>query len=324
MMDVPPNAPKTDLDEAFQQFLAVQEAFPDPILVVNEDGVYEAVMGGQARGLYDSGHNLVGHAMHDVLPQEKADWFLQVVRQALNEHELQIVEYALSPDEVIDSPSDGPEHAQWFEGRVYPIHRPAGQKQAVVWVVLNMTKRKKLFEELQAQSERDALTGVYNRLAFTRYFDQYKYNAQRYRRPLSLLVLDLDEFKGLNDRFGHAAGDVVLQSLAEALRSRLRQTDILARLGGDEFAILLPETPYGAAVELMGRLRKALNAMIVPFESEEIPVRVSLGVSTLSLTDKEFEELFARADANMYKHKRIRQKKEHQFPRSAVPTYEIE
>jgi diguanylate cyclase (GGDEF)-like protein/PAS domain S-box-containing protein len=134
--------------------------------------------------------------------------------------------------------------------------RPVG----IVGVSREITERKRLTEELRNLAITDPLTGVYNRRHFLEELQREMSRSNRYTCPFSLIMLDVDHFKEVNDRFGHEAGDRVLKELAEMIRKRIRSTDLLARWGGEEFLILLANTNAPSAVKLVEDLLKLLLA----------------------------------------------------------------
>src|SRR5690606_13536511 len=123
-----------------------------------------------------------------------------------------------------------------------------------VWFFLDITERKRAERELRELALHDSLTGLPNRGHFAALAAAEMRRAQRYGRPLSVLMLDLDGFKGINDRYGHAGGDTVLKTVARRWTEALRKADLLARIGGEEFAVLLPETELEAARAVAERL----------------------------------------------------------------------
>jgi len=151
----------------------------------------------------------------------------------------------------------------------------------------------------------DHLTKVYN----TRYFHETLKaefaNAKRYGKPLCLILLDLDHFKGVNDTYGHPAGDAVLRTLAATVGSLVREGDTLARVGGEEFAVILPHSDSSGGSTLAERIRSAVREkdMALP-EGQTIHVRVSLGVAGTDMVEADtVTELFARVDEALYEAK---------------------
>jgi len=150
----------------------------------------------------------------------------------------------------------------------------------------------------------DELTGLNNRRAFTELCGRALEQARRYARPLALVMLDIDHFKDVNDTYGHAAGDRVLQALAEAIRRTARDPDIAGRLGGEEFAVMLPETGGAEATTLAERLRHVVAALRVPHEGATISFTCSFGVAARMDDVTVLDTLLSRADAALYRAKR--------------------
>jgi len=159
----------------------------------------------------------------------------------------------------------------------------------------------KLYGELERRSTHDGLTGVLNRAAFDERLVAEFTGADRFHRPLSLLMVDIDFFKRVNDTRGHQAGDDVLQAVAKLLGESIREGDMLTRYGGEEFAVILPETDVDSAVVLAERLRQAVeNTPIVSGLSEEISLTVSIGCASRSPLIAKPEDLIRTADSALY------------------------
>ncbi len=159
------------------------------------------------------------------------------------------------------------------------------------------------FQQKQFESlTRDALTQCHNRTYLDEEFLRAASIAHRSRKPLSAMVLDLDHFKHVNDRWGHAMGDAVLRAVAQALRDTVRGDDVLARVGGEEFVLLMPETDLETATAIAERVRSSVKAtqLAAPGESV-VAVTVSVGVASLREADPvDPEALLALADARMF------------------------
>ena len=171
--------------------------------------------------------------------------------------------------------------------------------------------RRDMEEQLLHQAQTDPLTGATNRRAFFEAVAREMHRSRRYGVPLSLVVLDVDLFKRVNDRFGHDAGDMVLQRLVIAARNTLRQEDVLGRLGGEEFGVLLPETPLKEACAAAERVRMAVENLR-PLPSAPCPagkgteprVTASFGVAShRPEKDEDVQSLYRRADKNLYRAK---------------------
>ena len=149
-------------------------------------------------------------------------------------------------------------------------------------------------------SETDELTGIYNRRGFAIAVDPLIGQSLRYNRPASVLMIDLDNLKIINDRFGHEAGDRALKAVAKCIESELRLTDVVARHGGDEFVALLAETPAQGALEVSTRIRDTITATAIDHGNDTIPISVSIGVATYPEDGHNIDSLLARADRAMY------------------------
>jgi diguanylate cyclase (GGDEF)-like protein len=155
-------------------------------------------------------------------------------------------------------------------------------------------------EEIYRLTTIDGLTQIYNKRYFTETLEREIGRAQRYRRDLSLILFDIDHFKTVNDTFGHLAGDSVLKQLANVIKARIRREDVLARYGGEEFAILLPEIDHHNALAFGDKIRKLTEKAAFRFEDTEIPVTVSVGITTLTPEIQDVTEFVKLCDDNLY------------------------
>lgn len=168
---------------------------------------------------------------------------------------------------------------------------------AAVAVLTFRTRVELLLAALSAQAREDALTGLPNRRAFDDQLGQLATLSHRWGEPLSLLAVDIDRFKEVNDTRGHPAGDQVLRSVAEALRRSGREADIVARVGGDEFAMILPRCPLADAVVIAADVREQVSAHTAALGEA---VTVSVGVATMPQMGTTPEQLILSADAALY------------------------
>lgn len=180
------------------------------------------------------------------------------------------------------------------------LHGPEGNYWGRIWFYRDVTELQCMTDELIQRSLTDALTGIANRRAFFEALEKEYTRARRYAHPISVLVLDLDHFKQINDRYGHATGDAVLREFVKILEPEIRDSDYFARIGGEEFSILLPECSLGSARELAERLCRAVAAH--SFDSPEggFNVTVSVGVATINDNDTSPDDLLNRADRCLY------------------------
>lgn len=173
-----------------------------------------------------------------------------------------------------------------------------------ILVALNdISERKSLEAELVKQASTDSLTGIGNRRHFMTQAESEMIRARRFGRPLSVMMLDVDHFKPINDRFGHAVGDAVLQAIVRRALDSLRASDQIGRLGGEEFAALLPETNLAAAAIVADRLRQHLAERPLIVSGKAVPCTISIGVAEMREGDVSIDELLHRADEALYKAK---------------------
>ncbi len=188
------------------------------------------------------------------------------------------------------------------DGTLFPVEiftsSFAWKRHAVlIAAIRDITERKRLQDELRDLSERDPLTSLYNRRKLYQVLAMELKRARRSGSPLSLLLMDLDHFKTINDTFGHDIGDVVLRNVAEVVSATLRSTDIFARYGGEEFVVVCPDTDLDGAVVVAEKLRGAIEGYRFPGVGGK--VTISVGISLMEAGDAE-DALIGRADRALY------------------------
>jgi diguanylate cyclase (GGDEF)-like protein len=161
-------------------------------------------------------------------------------------------------------------------------------------------------QRLYSSAVRDPLTGAYNKRYLTERLEQEFAHADRRNVPLSLVVVDLDHFKRINDEYGHACGDEVLRMVAQHVEKHLRREEIFARYGGEEFVILMRETNLESAMRAAERIRRLIQGLSIPFSDKVLRVTASLGVSsTDGAWHKNALRLFISADRQLYRAKNL-------------------
>ncbi len=287
-----------------EEMALVLDALPDPTFVLSKSGKYIAVFGGKDDRYYHDGSGLIGLYLSDVLKADKLNYFLQVIESALTSRKLLIEEYELSNKDVKGLPDIGPEQPIWFEGRIQALDFLVDDEPVVLWVASNISKRHELELQLRQLSDTDQLTGLYNRRRLERdltfQFDIF----QRHRIPTSILILDLDHLKSINDQLGHYAGDQIIIAIAETCRTQFRKTDSAYRFGGDEFVIALPGVEHSQAVEFAEYLCDCFYTELQKYAVNGLFATVSIGVASIEPLDKSYEETLKRADTALYEAKR--------------------
>ena len=184
-----------------------------------------------------------------------------------------------------------------------PGFEPSSQRVAAIEQIaatcIPAIENARRYREARQLAETDALTGFFNQRYFHETLRREALRAQRYDRQLALLIIDLDDFKAVNDRIGHLAGDAVLAQVAEQLRNEIRSVDIGCRVGGDEFGVIMPESTSEDASQLFQRMHDAVSTMSVPGGSR---VRISAGIAELRHGETA-AGLFERADSALYRAK---------------------
>jgi diguanylate cyclase (GGDEF)-like protein len=155
-------------------------------------------------------------------------------------------------------------------------------------------------EKLEKLASIDSLTGILNRRCFMEMAQMERERAGRYHRQLSVLLIDLDRFKSVNDNHGHAAGDTVIRQAVERAASALRTNDCIARYGGEELVVLLPEAGLDMAARVAERIRRAIGSTPIPHENVDIPLTVSIGVAQWGGEPESLDQLLDRADQALY------------------------
>ena len=160
-------------------------------------------------------------------------------------------------------------------------------------------------EEIYRLTIIDALTGIHNKRFFDEFLDREVARSTRHRRPLSLVMFDIDNFKAINDEIGHLGGDYALRALTTALKPKVRREDLFARYGGEEFALILVEAPSAGALELAERLRQLVEQHPFEFEGKSFPLTISLGVVSATGGDglSTANDLLRRADEKLFEAK---------------------
>jgi two-component system, cell cycle response regulator len=158
-------------------------------------------------------------------------------------------------------------------------------------------------DEIYRLTTVDGLTQIFNRRYFEETLEREISRCNRYSRELSLVMIDIDHFKLINDNHGHLAGDHVLKHVASTIKTKIRREDIFARYGGEEFGLLLPEVDAKGATLMAEKARKLIEKQKFEFDKQDIPVTISLGVATLGTGQRDAADLVRAADAKLYEAK---------------------
>jgi diguanylate cyclase (GGDEF)-like protein/PAS domain S-box-containing protein len=205
------------------------------------------------------------------------------------------------PEAAVLTSGFGLEHE--VAGRCSPIRDERGKIGGGVLVLRDVSEQRELSRKLAWQAEHDALTGLQNRRAFEERVSRILVSRRAGDLPLSLLFIDLDYFKNVNDSAGHAAGDELLRRIAALMLCRIRESDFLARMGGDEFGLLLTACPHDMAERIAASLRDGIAALRLDWNGHSHQVGASIGVVHVPPHWASLDECLAAADAACYKAK---------------------
>lgn len=244
---------------------------------------------------------VTGYSMGDILAMSALDFFETEAKQLIADTLREVFEKGESWVEADLVVKDGRKIPYYFNG-----HRISfTSKSYIVGLGTDISERKKLEMELVRQATTDMLTGLPNRRNFLELASQEIMRSRRYRKQLSVLMIDLDEFKSINDSYGHQTGDAVLVKFAKICGKSMRTIDITGRLGGEEFAILLPETEETEALDAAERLRCNVAEEAVNGEDgKTVHFTISIGLATLPPTSDDIDVLLSAADKALYEAKR--------------------
>ena len=247
--------------------------------------------------------------------QEMYEWHKDVIfegdRDALFEKGSMLISGKLTQDRAAFRMYDRGGNLIWVEGAAHRLISDDGKANGFAFAVRDISTQKQLEKQLTDLARTDGLTGLANRRAFDEMLEREWKIARRERTEISLLIADLDLFKGLNDSYGHHAGDQCLQAIAQTIRSTVRRpADVAARYGGEEMAILLPRTPEAGARTIAGYIHRAVEDLRIPHERNSAHggiATISIGVATAHCLEGcsfvPSEALLAEADRNLYKAK---------------------
>ncbi|MBN8505870.1 MAG: diguanylate cyclase [Burkholderiales bacterium] len=241
-----------------------------------------------ARDLGLRPEDVIGKIDHEVLPADLAERFWALDREVFNTGQPR------SAEETHVGP-DGRVRHHWSVK--VPVRYEG--KAALIGMSTDITELVELREQLRQQAITDGLTGLFNRRHFVEEVQRELARGRRHGHATGLLLIDIDHFKRINDRFGHPQGDAVLRRIADCLRGAIRTEDMAARIGGEEFALLLPRTDLEAARALAERLRGSVAGLDTLVPGGE-PVTVSIGVATSEGEERGWDPLYALADARLY------------------------
>jgi diguanylate cyclase (GGDEF)-like protein/PAS domain S-box-containing protein len=290
------------LRESEARLRALLSSLDDLVFELDENGVYLAIWTTNETLLVAPSSELLGRTVCEALGDEVGRRLTLAVRRVLETGHAELLEYSL----------DVPAGARWFQGRLAPI---VGSASPTTCILVRDITDQKVAEKARDDAERrllylathDALTDLPNRAFFRDRLDHALKKTRRKKEELVVLVLDVDQFKDINDTFGHAVGDEVLREVAQRLVVVTRDGDSVARLGGDEFGIVLQSASDADGTRIAARVSECLNVPVV-VGANAIKVEISTGFAVFPREGTDAETILKRADVAMYIAKRAHSK----------------
>jgi len=287
--------------ELKDRYFTVLDALPDHVFIFSESGTYIDVYGGDDNATGFDCKPFIGRSLYDIAPPDMANEFHSHIIAALESNETQLAHYKFDKQDMIDLPEHVPSPQEiWFEGIIKPLPLIENGERTVVWIAKNITKRHLLEQRLKVLSEIDDLTGIANRRSFTHALSTSLNEYQSRSRSFSILMLDIDRFKRINDTLGHSYGDDAIQYAVKVLKAELNESDCFGRIGGEEFAIILNDVDLEDAAIVAEKLRNTLEKSRFMADEYEINLTISVGVTQVIKTDNDVKNILARADKAMY------------------------
>ena len=277
------------LRESEKNYRELFELESDAIFIIqNEDGaILEA--NGVACALY-------GYSHEELVNLKNTDM------SAEPEQTREKTQSAVPTDQVVNIPL---RRHRKKDGTVFPVEITARfiqwkGRSVHIAAIRDITERRKTEEELERLAITDSLTGLLNRRQFMKEANELFLRAQHHPYEMSIVMIDLDHFKNVNDQHGHATGDAALREVSRRLKESVRPTDVVGRYGGEEFAIILPRTDLNETRQIANRLCTAMSEKSVSVEDADIPITISMGIAGLTKNVASLDELLQRADQALY------------------------
>lgn len=276
--------------------LLVIDALPFPIYYKDKDGRYLGCNKAYEEYADVKREEMIGKNVFSLFEKEAATIFDKADNELVKNPGVQVYETHVT--------RSGQE-TQYVKFQKATFLDENGKVAGIIGAIIDITEQKKLETKLKRLASYDDLTGIYNRREGRKQLKKLARYCTRKNRSLTVMLIDLDNFKSINDNFGHDTGDAILKITADCLSSHSRANDVLCRYGGEEFMIILPETGIGEALKIAERHRKALSKLSMPVAgNKSLHITASFGVSELTLEDTD-RELMKQADIALYKAKEL-------------------
>lgn len=272
---------------------ALLNVLSEDVLILSQQGTIIFSSHNESPIPWGGADELAGKNLYDIFPEDIASMLQGMVDKSLSLNQLMVNEVLFDPTEIVYLQQKGMVESCWVEVRMAPS---AGDEPSVVCRIEDISRRK-MVQRDTSHIQRDLLTGMYNRKALMPVLAQSIAQALRYDWICSLMLINVDSLRLINEQRGWDVGDQILKRLAESLNSLKRTADFLARVGEDGFAILLPETNAEQGILAAKRVRSMVSDLSAPHSGTDIHFTVSIGVATLSGEEDSAEAMYSRAEA---------------------------
>ena len=280
-----------DLQTKEQRYRTLLDESSDPIFSFNPDGKYLYVNRVFPKIFGKTQNDIIGKTMWDIFPKEEADKRFAIAKW--------VCENKRSKDIEVCIPTD--EGERYLLTTAKPVFDENNNVTSIICISKNITELKLMEKQLKHIAHHDILTNIPNRVLFNELLDHAIASAKRNKNNFALMIIDFDEFKPVNDSYGHFAGDLLLKEAAKRMKNCIRETDTIGRIGGDEFVVLLPTiSKKNDAMHIAEKIRKVLNE---PFNLENYPtikISSSIGIAIYPEDGTNKIDLAKNADTAMY------------------------
>ncbi|WP_151669243.1 GGDEF domain-containing protein [Nitrincola schmidtii] len=276
------------LKDSFDALLSLSS---DLVLVVEEEIVTRVSPGDEDWLIVNE---LIGKPLEDIFPADYLTLIRGYIETARQHGQVVKNELVFRPDHQHALKAMGLKEVIWFHSRMIVT-----ESEQLIWSLRNINDRKKLERRITSQAQRDPLTGAYNRRALMPLLEQNLAQAQRYDGVCSALIVDIDDFSGINDQHSWDGGDQLLRHMVTELHRMKRTADFLARFSDDQLILVLPETNHEQALLAGERVRRLANSLELPYASGNIHCTVSVGVATLAGLEDTAEDMLRRIQENL-------------------------
>ncbi|WP_028863017.1 sensor domain-containing diguanylate cyclase [Psychromonas aquimarina] len=280
----------------------ITDVMPDRHFLIDESGIVHCFFGNVRTELFYHIENFELRSVFEFTTSEIALKIKQKIAECLSESKIVSFEYSLSLSELkkLSPTAVGPVKEQWFELKIYPINSLIEKKRVLVCSNRNITERKLMEQKLHEMAVTDPLTGLYNRRHAMQELENCFQRCKRYTIDVSVLMIDIDYFKKINDNYGHDIGDLVLLELSNFLKNEVRKVDIISRLGGEEFLIVMPDSSIAKVEHFTQRLIKKISEIQVATPNGNLSFTVSGGLSQIKPSDISIDTILKRVDTALY------------------------